>query len=258
VTDYLLGVRLGSSSVIPYVLVANLPQFLVSFLYLTYNGIFTAMLANREWTNYAHKRAALRVTAPSSSQRSTYFLSLPFMYSLPLIIASILLHWLISQSIFVARIAVFQNGEELQGDYGDGYGFNTSTDLGFSDSALIATIVWGCVLVVTCLLVAGICKYPKGMPIGATYSAVISAACHVKRVNPGERSVEQTQYRGAGGSKEEGDIVDRPLQWGVTIEGTIDEVGHCCFSDQVVEMPQEGYLYAGMKEKLDGMGSLSC
>lgn len=216
------------------------------------------MLANREWTNYAHKRAALRVTAPSFSQRSTYFLSLPFTFSVPLIIASTLLHWLISQSIFLARIAVFQNGEEIQGVYGDGNGFYTSTDLGFSDSALIATIVWGCVLVVTCLLIAGICKYPKGMPIGATNSAVVSAACHVKRVNGEGRSVEQTQYKDAGGSRVEEDIVDRPLQWGATIEGTMDEVGHCCFSDQVVEMPEEGCLYAGVREKLDGMGSLSC
>jgi hypothetical protein len=247
VTDYLLEVKLGSSSIIPYVLVANLPQFLATFLYLTYNGIFTAMLANREWTNYAHKRAALRVTAPSPTQRSTYFLSLPFTYSLPLILASVLLHWFISQSIFVARIAVFQNGEVLHDEYGDGYGFKTSTDLGFSDSALIATIVWGCALVVTCLAVAGICTYPKGMPVGATNSAVLSAACHVKRMDREEHRTEQTQYNGARESSVGEDIVDRPLQWGVTVEGTEDAVGHCCFSDQKVDLPEAGCLYAGVR-----------
>ena len=79
----------------------------------------------------------------------------------------------------------------------------------------------------------------------------------MKRVDGEERSVDQTQYKGAEGRRAGEDIVDRLLQWGVTIEGTMDEVGHCCFSDQGVEMPQEGCLYAGARKRLDGMGSPS-
>jgi hypothetical protein len=140
------------------------------------------MLANREWSNYARKRSALRVTVPSPTQRSTYFLSLPYTYSLPLVVASILLHWLISQSLFVARIAVYKNGELESPDYDAWFGQNSRTDLKYSDSALIATIAWPCVLVAVCLLVAGICTYTKGVPTGGTNSAVTSAAFHVVTV----------------------------------------------------------------------------
>ena len=244
--DYLLNVHLGSTSVIPYVLLANLPQGLVSILYLSYNGIFTAMLANREWSNYAHKRATLRVTTPSPTQRSSYFLSLPFTYSVPLLIASTLLHWLISQSLFVARITVYKNGEVVKPGEGNVFsGQNSGVDLGFSDSALIATIVWGCVLVVTCLLIAGFCTYHKESPLGGTNSAVISAACHVKYIVGREIRVERTQLSQGEERKVNEEVVDRPLQWGVTVEGTRDKVGHCCFSDQVVKKPEEGCLYAG-------------
>lgn len=217
---------------IPWVLAANTPQVVISFLYLSYNGLFTSMLANREWANYTHKRAELRVTVPKSTQRSTYFLSLPYRYSLPLIIASILLHWFVSQTLFIARIAVYKNGILKPSAgllwYHDG---TSGTGLGFSDSALVAAIIMGCLLVVVCLAIAGFCRYPTGIPLGGTNSAVISAACHIK-------------YRNGGKIEGLDDIVERPLQWGVTIEGTKDQAGHCSFSDRVVHKPVEGCLYA--------------
>jgi hypothetical protein len=191
------------------------------------------MLANREWAGYAIKRAALRVTIPSPTQRSTYFLSLPFTYSVPLIAASVLLHWFISQAIFMARITIWENGVQTDLETVDNEN-RAGSDLGYSDSALIASIVWGCVLVLLCVLIAGVCTYPRGLPIGGTNSAVISAACHVK-------------HGDEDGSQEYEDIADRPLQWGVTVESTMDSVGHCCFSDQKVKAPVEGDLYAGLR-----------
>jgi hypothetical protein len=207
------------------------------------------MLANREWTNYAIKRAPLRVTLPTRGQRSTYFLSLPFIYSAPLMIASIALHWFISQSIFVARIQLYRNGREEEEDEFQQYNPKRSgSDLGFSDEALIASIVWGCVLVVICVLVAGLCTYAEGVPIGGTNSAVISAACHADRR---VREMEDVSFRDEdeenGGEK---DIVVRALQWGVTNEGNADEVGHCCFSDKEVQKPVEGRLYAGVRQDI--------
>ena len=190
------------------------------------------MLANREWASYVHKRAALRVTVPASTQRSTYFLSLPYKFSLPLIVASILLHWFVSQTLFIAPIAIYKNGvlEPTSRDWLHHAG-GSVTGIGFSDSALIAAIVMGCFLVVVCLAFAGICKYPTGMPLRGTNSAVISAACHVKQRN-GEKAVGLD------------DVVERPLKWGVTIEGTKDQAGHCSFSDKAVQKPVEGCLYA--------------
>ena len=230
-SGFLLSVYLGFTSIIPYVLLANTPQVIASFLYLSYNGLFTAMVANREWTSYAQKRAALRVTVPTPSQRSTYFLSLPYKYGSPLIIASILLHWFISQTLFIARIDIYRNGV-LTPTSRDWWRHQYSvTDLGFSDSALIATIVMASLLVAVCVALAGVCTYPKDMPHGGTNSAIISAACHVKQMDDAE-------------AKGLDEIAERPLQWGVTIEGTKDQVGHCSFSDRAVLKPVEGCLYA--------------
>lgn len=203
------------------------------------------MLANREWTNYAIKRATLRVTLPTRGQRSTYFLSLPFIYSAPLMIASIALHWFISQSIFVARIQLYKNGvAEDQDVFAFGNPKRSGSDLGYSDEALIASIVMGCILVVTCVLIAGLCTYAEGVPIGGTNSAVISAACHTRHAD-GE--MEEVRYQDddeePAGEK---DVVVRALQWGVTVGGSADEVGHCCFSDKEVQRPVEGHLYAGV------------
>src|SRR4051812_18450004 len=113
--DYLVGVVLphGSTSVIPHILLANLPQAVVSFINLVYNWQFTAMLAQREWSNYAIKRAPLRVTTPSPSQRSTYFLQLPYAFSVPLLLAAVVLHWFISQSIFLVRITAYKDGKPV-------------------------------------------------------------------------------------------------------------------------------------------------
>ena len=62
------------------VLMANLPQILLSFLYLNYNGLLTCVLASYEWSLFSKKRRPLRVTSPKGKQRSTWFLELPYSY----------------------------------------------------------------------------------------------------------------------------------------------------------------------------------
>jgi hypothetical protein len=44
--------------------------------------------------------------------------------------------------------------------------------------------------------------------------------------------------------KASNEVVDRLLQWGVTVEDTEVEAGHCCFSNNNVEKPKEGCFYA--------------
>jgi hypothetical protein len=46
-------------------------------------------------------RKTLRVSAPVGIQRSSYFVSMPLRYGIPLISTMSLLHWLVSQSLFV-------------------------------------------------------------------------------------------------------------------------------------------------------------
>lgn len=200
------------------------------------------MLANREWARYAVKRAALRVTRPSPGQRSTYSLQLPYWWSIPLLVASIALHWLISQSIFLARIAVYKDGtpvsaynDRLKSMYSHlAHGGTVFTGLGYSNIALFATIGWGAFLIVALLVVAGIGTYSRGLPLGGTNSAVISAACHLKYAD------EEGQNRDAAEC-----IVLKELQWGVTITaGNEGQVGHCSFSDREVQRPLKDCVYA--------------
>src|SRR3954471_9397339 len=44
---------------------------------------------------------------PEGIQRSSYFISLPLRYGIPLYVSSGIMHWLISQSLFLARITAF-------------------------------------------------------------------------------------------------------------------------------------------------------
>ena len=228
-----------SESIIPCVLIANLPQTIISFLYLTYNGLFTCMLAEREWARYTIKRAPLRVTVPRLGQRSTYFLHLPYTWGVPLLISSILLHSFISQSIFLVRIAVYKNGVPMSDSteftilkYETYDSYSQSGNV-FTGVGLVISICWGTAPVVISLFVAGICTYPKGFPIGGTNSAVISATCHLKY---------ETGQEGQG----EEEVTEKPLMWGVTIQGDRDKTGHCCFTDKDVQAPRVGYLYAGV------------
>jgi len=82
---------------------ANTPQMLVSYIYLAYNGLFTSMLATAEWVEHSVPRRGLRVAWPRGQQRATSFLSLPYTYAVPIMAASTMLHWLISESLFLVR-----------------------------------------------------------------------------------------------------------------------------------------------------------
>jgi hypothetical protein len=99
---YPLQISLGSAAII-----ANL-QLAVSGLYFMYNGLFTCMLTAKEWTAFASHHRGLRVTHPvqQTKQRRSLYLQLPYQYATPIMVASSLLHWLLSQSIFVTRLQI--------------------------------------------------------------------------------------------------------------------------------------------------------
>ncbi|KAF2645313.1 hypothetical protein P280DRAFT_116912 [Massarina eburnea CBS 473.64] len=100
--------------------------------------------------------------------------------------------------------------------------------VGYSIQALIGSISWGTALVICVLAVAWFMKYPVGLPVGGTNSAVISAACHL-----------------TGNEREKKDIVNRPLTWGVTVLMSRLSLGHCFFSAEEVYSPVVGDHYAG-------------
>lgn len=191
------------------ILLASLPQAIISFLYLTYNAIFTCMLVAKEWEILAHKRKPLGVTYPVENQRSTYWLQLPYTYSIPLLVMSSALHWLVSQIIFFVPI----EGAESK---------DVTTACGCSPIAIITVIPVGVILILAIVL-TGFRRYEMGMPLAGISSAAISAACHLL-----------------------GEDIDAsllPVMWG-DVNNEDSAVGHCCFTGFEVLPSVEENLYA--------------
>lgn len=160
------------------------------------------------------------------------------------------LHWTISQSIFLVRIAFYKNGQPIAADvnmmrhrwqpWPDPWNHPEQWEtvfngIGYSDIALVTSLAMILSLIIFCRFVACFRTYDTGLPVGGTNSAVISAACHVTH----GYTIRE---------KDGVDIAEKPLQWGVTIRGGTETVGHLCFSGGKVERPEFNCLYAGNKK----------
>lgn len=218
----------GSAGLISVLLIVNSPQLIVSSCYLLYNGLFTSMHLAHEYSGYARQRKPLRVTTPKGMQRSTYWLQLPYVYGMPLIISSAILHWLVSQSIFLARIVTFVDEEGSGGEFEDKI-LNkgaAGSQIGFSVGAILAAIV-----LATCMLLTvigmGYRKLESDMPVAASCSFALAAATH----RP----------------KEDVDASVLPVMWGEVPEMGSEEVGHCCFTSHDVVALIPGRKYAGTR-----------
>lgn len=208
------------------ILITNSPQPLLSFLFLTYNSLYTCMLMVQEWFDYTRERKHLRVTNPAGQQRSTYRLQLPYKYGIPLMILSGVLHWLVSQSMFLVVVEYYHGNTMMEEE--------PEVVVGYSCIAILSAITLGSVAILTGILM-GFRRYSGGaMPLAGSSSAAISAACH-----------QPSHDR---------DAAEKPLLWGVP-ENDLDkssngnsaagaDVGHCCFTSLPALPPVEGRLYA--------------
>lgn len=205
----------GNRGIMASVLLSNSPQAILSYLYVTYNGLFSCMLLVSEWNGFAHERKPLRVTSPTGKQRSSYWLQLPYKYGIPLLVMSGMLHLLVSQSIFSARVLVFDYKNEEK----------TSASIftaGYSPIAIIIVIILGSIAIIFGIL-TGSRKCQVGMPLVGSCSAAISAACHHFSNDP--------------------DAALLPVMWGTIESEDEDKIGHCCFSSLDVSPPIEGDVY---------------
>ena len=157
----------------------------LSLVYVSYNGLLTCMLVSREWVSYARFRKGLRVQKPRGAQRDTFWLSLPYRYSLPLLVLSGFLHWFLSQSIFVAQVDITNAFGNRQQDM-------SLNAIGWSGLALTLLLTTGGITILGGLAL-GFLRYGPGMPIASSNSRSISAACHPVPGRPRE-SVEKLQY----------------------------------------------------------------
>ena len=219
------------------ILTANAPQLILSLLFLSYNSLYTCMLSTQEWFEYAYRRKSLRVTDRIGAQRSTYRLQLPYRYGVPLLGISTVLHWLVSQSLFLVVVQFYDD---------DGAEGSASAQLGYSGSAIMVTLAVGLFTIVAGILM-GCRRYRGGMPLVGSCSAAISAACHQSEVDAAELSLMWGVVEGEGAIvREDGKIRAREGEDGQEQgQGGGQVVLHCCFSNLPVSRPEEGRMYAG-------------
>lgn len=109
-SPFFIGDYVGQYGYFTTLLLANIPQFILSYCFFSYTSLLTRMFIEKEFNSYSlapHK--PLRVSYPAGEQVSTYWLQLRYIYSVPLLIVSSLLHWLASNSIF---LFASQGGEQ--------------------------------------------------------------------------------------------------------------------------------------------------
>lgn len=170
-----------------------------------------------EWSHFGSKRKALRVSTPKGDQRKTYFLQLPYRIAIPLVSLSAFLHWLVSQSIFLASVAEYDEVGKLISSV-------AVATCGYSLLAMIFVMVLGGLIMVSTVGV-GCRRFNSAIPLVGSCSSAISAACHQL--------------------PEEEDAALKPLKWG-EVPGRFSNDGppHCAFSSKDVKPPTPGTAYA--------------
>ena len=89
------------------ILFANMWQLLISLSYMAFNALISCLMVAAEWAKYSGKRKPLRVSFPQGIQRSSFAVSMPLIYGIPLTVTMAVLHWAVSQSIFVVRVVSY-------------------------------------------------------------------------------------------------------------------------------------------------------
>lgn len=170
------------------------------------------MASTNEWNALASSRKGLRVTKPLGQQRSTYFLELPYKWSVPLLAMSTFLHWSLSQAFFLIRIDYYDQ---------DGKFENWTSASGVSFSSLLAFFV-GFIMLCSLVLIARRTLFTQ-LPQAENCSLMISAACH-----PAPNEIDPHLAK---------------VQWGVVPHMKVGGYGHCSISSKSVARPVVGRVY---------------
>ena len=166
-------------------LLANLPQAVLSFVYLCYNDVVTCMLLSAEFVRHAHIHKGLRVTLPQGEQHGSYTLSLPLKVSVPLLVTSGALHWSMSQSLFLAKVNVLDSFGKVNAD-------RSFSTLGWSALALLILLLFGGLMLVA-LVAGGFRKFKAGAPVVGSNSRAI--LCALFTVGDGrEEALKKVRY----------------------------------------------------------------
>ncbi|KAI0116976.1 hypothetical protein F4814DRAFT_459219 [Daldinia grandis] len=236
-------------------IVANIPQLLLSACYFSYNAFFTRLLVEQEWNSYSLRYQPLRVSYPKGGQISSYRLQLPYKYSIPLIIISVVCHWLLSDAFFFFGIegSFWGRSDNARTQAYFRLSENSFISLGYSAPAILALFVVGCTVVPLPILFS-LRELKGNMVAGGSNSLVMSAACHCFIPPPAE-----VQYQASSPSSDEEEMLrelsQSKLKWGATslpsdLAEVMSEEGgntvmHLGFGGESsdVRSPEEGELY---------------
>lgn len=195
--------------------IANIPQIGVTTTYLIMNNLITSMISAKEYFRFANRARPLRVSRSEGQQRSTYWLQLPYRYSVPMLAAFAVLHWLVSESLFLINVNLYNPDGTFSG--------SSNSQLGFGMTGTIASAVLSIVVVVL-IMASALLKYPSSMPLIGNCSAAISAACHR--------------------AEDEGpDMVLKPLMYGILRTEAVEGKRQVAFSANPVDPLIEGEYY---------------
>ena len=210
-----ISTSFDNKTVLTNAFIANAPQVLLSLVYFSINRIITSMCFSIEWNNYGRQRKSLRTTIPRGAQRPAHFLQLPYRWAIPLTIVSGVLHWLLSQTLFLVRLEKRKITGELYPE--------STCACGYSPlSLLVFTLLFLALLVA--LLALLLRKVAICIPAAGHSSAVISAACHPPLIDR--------------------DAYLKEVQWGVIHDRKGEPTRHCSFTSESGTHPQEGQSYA--------------
>jgi hypothetical protein len=243
--------RDGGASLLKSVVVANSPQIAASAIYFTYNALVTTLSLASEWDRFARKRKAPRITGsvPVGQQRKSYFLQLPFRYSIPLIATSGVLHWLISQTLFVVFVEVYRQWLELDPETGEPFvvppvRVSDIATCGWSPLGVVIVMALGGAMVV--VLIAAACwPLKSNMPVAGSCSAAISAACHPPEPRDPDDWMKPLMWGDTDTlTVREGWLAYEGWQYGAGVENDMSVTGHCAFSSYEVTEPRRDVWYS--------------
>ncbi|PLB53494.1 hypothetical protein P170DRAFT_463166 [Aspergillus steynii IBT 23096] len=228
------------STMLANVLLANVPQLIVSISYYFYNALMTSMIVSAEYDSYAlgspgvdsagnptlRPNKPLRVTGVAEgAQRRSFFLGLPSQYSLPLMICYTVLHWLVSQSLFYIRVCLY----DVHGRYVESADVNAC---GWSPMAIIFALALGGLMFLMPFLM-GMRRFRSRIPLAASCSVAISAACHPP----------MGDSYAAYGNVVWGEIIPTMGCIGDESESQEKGIPHCSFTSQEVRVPSVNTVY---------------
>lgn len=186
------------------------------------------MLAAAEYSSYGVDRKPLRVTWPvkGSHQRSTYWLSVPYQYGIPIMVLYMILHWLVSESIYYVLLIPYDGDQRV-------WEKRTSC-LGLTALPMLLAVVVG-FLMIFLLVALAFRRFKSTMPLAGSCSAAISAACHPPKDDCTDTAALGELMWGETGL---------PPDWDIDQSDGDDQKGHCSFTSLDAVQPSLMKLYA--------------